>query len=128
MRVSLAKLEGRLEQLEMEVELLAPVAEIAQRRLEGTDVDWIIHKEKMIEKMLELIQKFKIDDQPSKAVAIIAQLLAPAAELTAPRRIVDDYEGKVRSLSSLRQERNRIVEATDEARRESERQSWRRSA
>lgn len=121
-------IDSRIDELEKELSLMEEVYEIALRRVNGEDKDWERKRELLIDRMCRLIGQFKIEDQPSKAVAIVAQMMPWAAELTQQQRIVDDYVVKQRTLAALRGEQERRQDATEKARRAYEDQSWRKPA
>lgn len=110
------RLPNRVEELERELALLEPVYDRAKMRVSGEDEEWAFWRDQTVTKMAVLIKQFNIEDAPSKAVAIIAQMLPWAAELTQSQKIVDDYEHKKKTLSHLRAETSRRTEAETKSR------------
>jgi hypothetical protein len=121
------KLEGRINDLERDLNLLEPVYLRAKARLLGEDQEWAQRREIMIQAICTMITKFSIEDKPSKAVPILSQLVPRAEELTAPRRIVEDYERKVEMLRIHQQEEDRRKRAEEGAKEALSQMSWRRA-
>jgi hypothetical protein len=122
------KLQGRIDELERDLSLLEPVYLRAKARLSGEDQEWAQRREIMIQAICTMITKFSIEDKPSKAVAILSQLVPRAEELTAPRKIVEDYERKTEMLRVHQQEEDRRKSAEEGARTALNQMSWRHSA
>ena len=110
------RLEDRIEELQAELDLLSQIEETVRKRLAGEDEEWNAEKERMVDRMCSLITSFKIEDQPSKAVAIVGQLLADAEKMKSPKRWVVEIDNKRRLLHTLREEQRKRLEAAEELR------------
>ena len=94
----------------------------------GQDLEWEERKKSLIRQMCELIGQFKIGDDATKAVAIVAQSSVLAAELRAPDFWIAKYEERKQMLAMARAQADRTEAATEKARRSYENQPWRRAA
>lgn len=123
-------LTDRIPDLQRELDLLEVPYTRALQREKGEDPEWEERKKSLIRQMCDLIIRFKIGDEPHKAVAICAQAQAMAAELRAPAAIVDQYEERKKVLTMAYAERERhdkaVAEAERMGRREQERWGSRR--
>ena len=122
------KLEARITELERDLNLLEEVYHRAKQRLSGEDKEWAVRREIMIQAICQMVMKFSIEDKPSKAVAILSQLIPRAEELTAPRRIVEDYERKREMLRAHQDEEDRRKRSEEGARAALSQMRWRRPA
>jgi hypothetical protein len=120
-------LDDEIKRLEMEIGLMEDVAEVARRRVDGKDEEWEAHKCKVLDNMCRMVLEFKIEDQPSKAVAILGRLFADAREILAQPQILDQFDKKRKTLHHLLAERERQSDAQKRSRDLYEAQSWRRA-
>lgn len=119
---------SRIEELEKELSLAEQVYEAALLRVSGEDEEWAARKSSMIDRMCRLISTFKVEDQPSKAVAIMGQMMPMVAEILAPEKIVHEYEAKRRRLIHYREEQEKRTTATENAKKayEQTKATWNR--
>jgi hypothetical protein len=120
-------IQDEIARLEIEIDLMEDVAETARRRVDGEDEEWEAHRRKVLDSMCRMVLEFKIEDQPSKAVAILGRLFNDAREITAQQQIVDQFDKKKKTLHHLLAERERQSEAQERSRELYDRQSWRRA-
>jgi len=118
-------LEDRIDELQQEIGLMEDAYEQSKLRHNGQDPEWEARKKALTRQMCELIGQFKIGDDSTKAVAIVAQCAVMAAELRAPELWVTKYEERKEMLKIARGQSERQKEATDKARRAYEDQPWR---
>lgn len=121
-------LEDRIDELQQELSLMEQAYTRSLQRVTGQDREWEERKKNLIRQMCELIGQFKIGDDSTKAVAIVAQSAVMAAELRAPDLWVTKYEERKKMLTMARSQAARQEAATEKARRSYEDQSWRRTS
>jgi len=121
-------LEDRIDELQQELGLMEQAYTKSLQRVSGQDPEWEVRKKSLTRQMCELIGQFKIGDDSTKAVAIVAQSAVMAAELRAPELWVTKYEERKQMLTMARSQADRQEAATEKARRLSEDQSWRRAS
>lgn len=83
---------GNADDMHSRLETLRPVYDEAVRRVNGEDPIWEEKKNFLTQKMFGLIKGFSGDDTSTKAVLIIGQSQAIAAELDAPRMLILQFE------------------------------------
>lgn len=123
----MSKIKSRIEELQLEIELLSQIENKARARLNGDDEEWKAAREKAIDKMCALISSYKIEDQPHKAVYIIGQLMSDAKKLQTPGRVINDIENKRKMLYALRDQVREADAKRAIAREEFEKYNARRS-
>ena len=87
--------------LQSELETMRGVYEKAKARIDGTDTEWKVRKERLLLETFRAVRTFTADDPASKAVFIIGSVQAAVKELDAPRLIVADYETKRKRYADL---------------------------
>jgi hypothetical protein len=112
------RLDKRVEELRIEIDLESQVERVAQERLDGLDEGWNNDRERSINKMFDLVVSFKEEDPPSKAVHLLGQLLAEVEKIRAPREIVRRLDSKRKLLHNL-QDQRRVYEESKAKARES---------
>lgn len=115
-------IEQQLDLFRRELGLLEPAYEAAMQREKGEDQEWETRKRVMIRRLCELVQKYKIGDEPHKAVAIVAEAGVLAGELQAPARIIDQYREKKQQIAMLQHQ----AELREKAREAAESHEWNR--
>jgi len=111
----MSKLDTRIDELQRDLEILSTIEDTARKRLAGEDAEWERTKERSLEKMFGLIVAFKIEDVPSKAVAILGQLMADAERLRSPKRVVAELDNKRKMLHTLRDQARRRENSSQRA-------------
>ena len=124
----MTSLADRVDVLERELAALEPAYVRAKARVKGEDAEWETRKAGLIRQMSDLVSRFKIGDEPHKAVAIVAQASVLANELRMPEHWVAEYEDKKQLLRMAQQERERMEEVQRKAKEAYENQPWRRQA
>lgn len=117
-----APLEQQIDVFRQELGLLEPAYEISMKRESGEDREWETRKRVMIRRLCELVQKYKIGDEPHKAVAIVAEAGVLASELQSPARIIEQYKEKKQLISMLQSQ----IELREKAREQAESHEWNR--
>jgi hypothetical protein len=123
-----SSLGDRIEEIRLDLSLMEQTYDIAKRRMSGEDEEWNERREMLIRQIAELLGKYKIGDEPHKAVGIVAQASVMANELRMPEHWVAQYMEKQQLLKMAQADLNRMEEARKEAEEESKSQSWRRRA
>jgi len=118
------QLEDRIDEIQRELSLMEDAYSKSKDRMSGLDPEWEIRKSALIRQVCELVGQFKIGDDSTKAVAIVAQCAVMAAELRAPELWVNKYEERKAMLRLARDQQNRHEELIEEARRASEGHPW----
>jgi hypothetical protein len=121
-------LADRIEKIQTEMAMLEPVYVKAKERVSGEDPEWEHKKAQLIRQMTDLLSRFKIGDEPHKAVAIVAQASILANELRMPEHWVAQYEEKKVLLRMAQDEWDRGEEAKKRAEELSRNQTWRTRA
>jgi len=125
MTVSLA---DRIEQIQRDLGMMEQTYERAKARVAGEDEEWNERKLMLTRQVAELLARFKIGDEPHKAVAIVAQASLLANELRMPEFWVSQYEDKKQLLTMAQKDRERLEESERKAREAYENQPWRQAA
>ena len=99
------KLDRRIDELRLEIDVESQVERVARERMDGLDEGWNADKERAISKMFDMVVAFKEDDPPSKAVHLLGQLIAEVEKIRAPREIVRRLDSKRRLLHTLQDQR-----------------------
>jgi len=118
-------LADRIDQIRLDLGLMEQAYEISKKRVAGEDEEWNARKEMLTRQINELLTRFKIGDEPHKAVAIVAQASILSNELRAPEHWVEQYKEKQQLLKMAQKDLDRMNEAETKAREEYENQPWR---
>lgn len=121
-------LADRIDRIRIDLDLMEQAFDKAEKRLAGEDEEWNQRKESLIRQICELLGKFKIGDEPHKAVAIVAQAAGMANELRMPEHWVSQYQEKRQLLKMAQADLDRMDAAQKEAEEMYENQPWRRAA
>jgi hypothetical protein len=92
-------LEEQVDRLRRELSALEVPYDIAMKRERGEDKEWETRKRVMINRICNLVLKYKLGDEPHKAVAIVAEAGVLAAELIAPANVIEQYREKKEMLT-----------------------------
>ena len=122
------KIDGRIAELQRDLDVLSQVEEAARARVEGSDESWNRDKEHVLEKMFNLVTSVKSDDSPHKAVHVLGQLVAEVEKIRSPKRILVDIDNKRKLIHTLRDQQRRSTEASAKAQEAYDNQSWRASS
>ena len=117
-------LEDRIDEIQRELGLMEAAYTKSKERLQGRDPEWEERKKALIRQMCELIGQFKIGDDATKAVAIVAQCAVMAAELRAPELWVTKYEERKAMLTAARVQQEAHERTMAKARRAYEESQW----
>lgn len=117
-------LEDRIDEIQRELELMEAAYSKSKDRVSGRDPEWEERRKALVRQMCELIGLFKIGDDATKAVAIVAQCAVMAAELRAPDLWVMKYEEKKAMLRVARSQQEHQKEVTEQARAAYESSPW----
>jgi hypothetical protein len=117
-------LQDRIDEMQRELGLMEAAYSKSKERVEGRDQEWEERRRALVRQMCELIGLFKIGDDATKAVAIVAQCAVMAAELRAPDLWVSKYEEKKAMLRTARAQQDAQERASENARRAYEESEW----
>ena len=121
-------LSDRIEEIQRDLSMMEQAYERSKLRVAGKDQEWNERKAMLIRQIAELLSRYKIGDEPHKAVAIVAQASMMAAELRMPEHWVEQYEEKRQLLLMAQKDRDRIESSEQKAKASYENQPWRRAA
>lgn len=121
-------LADRIEEIQRDLSMMEQTYERSRLRVAGEDQEWEERKSMLIRKIAELLSRYKIGDEPHKAVGIVAQASMMASELRMPEHWVAKYEEKRQLLLMAQKDRDRINEVRTKAREAYENQPWGRTA
>jgi hypothetical protein len=123
-------LDARIAEVAARFDLLESGYARARARLDGLDEEWEEEKKRIIEKIARTVARFKLEDPATKAVAIVAMIQQDCFALTAPQKMVDDYEEVKQELMFLKRQRREQETAYANAKKlhQEERQRWGRNA
>jgi hypothetical protein len=121
-------LSDRIEEIQRDLSMMEEAYERAKARVAGEDREWNQRAEMLTRQIADLLAKFKIGDEPHKAVAIVAQASIMANELRMPNYWVTQYEEKRQLLKMAQKDRDRREAIAEKARTAYENQPWRRAA
>lgn len=110
-----SKVDKRIEELRTELDLLGQIEREARARLAGEDESWNLERDRIIDKMFELVVSHKPDDPSHKAVHLLGQLVAEVEKIRAPKRIVLELDTKRKLLHNLQDQRRRYEETKAKA-------------
>ncbi len=94
-------LGDRIDEIRAELDLMEDAYERAKKRVAGEDSEWNERKKSLIRQIAELLARYKIGDEPHKAVGIVAQASMMANELRAPEHWIGQYLEKRQLLMML---------------------------
>jgi ElaB/YqjD/DUF883 family membrane-anchored ribosome-binding protein len=117
-------LEDQLDKTRLELSLLEAPYESAMKRAKGEDKEWETRKASLIRRICDLLGKYKIGDEPHKAVGIVAEAGVLASELTAPERIISEYRETKAMVSMLSAQAEKVRELKEQARADVENHPW----
>jgi len=123
-----SSLGDRIEEIRRDLDLMEQAYDAAKKRIAGEDTEWNQRKEHLTRQVAELLGRFKIGDEPHKAVAIVAQASVMANELRMPEHWVSKYEEKKQLMMMAQADCDRMEAAQKKAEEELENQPWRRRA
>lgn len=121
-------LADRIEEIQRDLSLMEQTYDRAKARVNGEDEEWEERKSMLTRQIAELLSRFKIGDEPHKAVAIVAQAAILSNELRMPEYWVAQYEDKAQLLKMAQKDRDRVEAAEQKARDALENEPWRRAA
>ena len=121
-----SSLGDRIDEIRRDLGLMEQAYEVSKRRIEGEDAEWNERKDMLLRKITELLTRYKIGDEPHKAVGIVAQASVMANELRMPEHWVEQYKEKQQLLHMAQADFDRMNTARSKAEEELENQSWRR--
>jgi len=121
-------LADRIEEIQRDLSLMEQAYERSKLRVAGEDQEWNERKAMLTRKIAELLAKYKIGDEPHKAVGIVAQASMMANELQMPEHWVQKYEERKQLLTMAQRDHDRISAAEKKAKVAYENQPWRRAA
>lgn len=125
--MTMTSLADRIEEIQRDLSMMEQAYERAKLRVAGEDQEWNERKAMLIRQIAELLAKYKIGDEPHKAVGIVAQASMMANELRMPEHWVAKYEEQKQLLTMAQKDRDRMEAAHEKARQAYENQSWRKA-
>ena len=120
-----SSLGDRIDEIRRDLGLMEQAYEVSKRRIDGDDAEWNERKEMLLRKIAELLGRYKIGDEPHKAVGIVAQASMMADELRMPEHWVEKYEEKKQLLTMAQADLDRMAKAEKDW-AQAEQQPWRR--
>ena len=111
------KLDKRIDELRVEIEVRSQIEREALARVNGEDESWNREQERTIEKMFDLVVSYKPEDPAHKAVHLLGQLVAEVEKIRAPKRIVQELDNYRKLLHNLQDQRRAYEETQKERQR-----------
>jgi len=117
--------QSEIDNLRRQIDLLEPVFEISTRRVNGEDFDWEVERQGLESELFGMLAQDRPNMSESSAAYILGKCQVIARRLSAPKKIIQEYEDMQRRLTEMIQGQARYKESLRSAQEADAAQTWR---